>query len=94
MPFYSVTYILPNAERGEGARFICNRCGGVPSWHRGAADQPDLPIQLRCDACLNQCAEFLTEELRDKEIAELHERAVSANSQLHIEKPKARVPAQ
>lgn len=60
MPFYSVTYILPNAERNEPARFLCNKCFAEPIWHRGVAERPDLPIQLRCDVCLDQCAEFLT----------------------------------
>jgi hypothetical protein len=88
MPFYSVTYILPNEARNEHARFICNKCGSEPAWHRGAADRPDLPIQLRCDTCFNQCAEFLTEELKDKEIAEIHERAELLNTPLRVEKPK------
>ena len=88
MPFYSVTYILPNAERNEPARFLCNKCGTEPTWHRGVADRPDLPIQLRCDACLNQCAEFLTEELKGEEIEEVHRRALSLNVPLRFEHPK------
>lgn len=79
MPVYSLTYILPNAERSEG-RLLCNQCGSEPSWHRGGADRPDLPIQLRCDECLNVSAEFLTEEARDGELAQIHERAVLLNA--------------
>lgn len=88
MPFYSLTYILPNADRGERSRMLCNKCGAEPSWHRGAANRPDLPIQLRCDQCFNQCAEFLTEETRDAELAQLHERALVLNEAVRIEKPK------
>lgn len=88
MPFYSVSYILPNEERGEPARFVCNKCGSEPTWHRGAADRADLPIQLRCDGCFNQCAEFLTEELKNEEIAEIHRRALLLNTPLRFEHPK------
>jgi hypothetical protein len=88
MPFYSVTYILRNEERCEPARFLCNKCGSEPTWHSGAADRPDLPIQLRCDACFSQCAEFLTEELKNEEIAEIHRRALLLNAPLRFEQPK------
>lgn len=48
MPIYSLTYILPNAERGEGARLLCNQCGSQPSWHQGAADRPVLGASHLC----------------------------------------------
>jgi hypothetical protein len=88
MPIYSLTYILPNAERGESARLLCNKCGSQPSWHQGAADRPDLSIQLRCDECLNVCAEFLTEQARDEELAQMHERAVLLNTPIRTDRPR------
>jgi len=88
MPIYSLTYILPNTERGEGARLLCNKCGSQPSWHQGAADRPDLPIQLRCDQCLNECAEFVTEEARDAELEQMRERAVLLNMSIRTDRPR------
>lgn len=86
MPFYSVTYILPNERTGDQARFLCNKCGSPSNWHHGATDQPDLPIVLRCDTCFNECAEFATEEEKNRGIAEIHERALFFNGQVRVER--------
>jgi hypothetical protein len=90
MPFRRVTYLLPDEPRGLPARFICSKCNTAPSWHTGAANTADLPIQLRCDRCFEQCAEFLTTGHRDKEIAELHQRAVEINGPISFNAPKPR----
>jgi hypothetical protein len=41
--------------------------------HAGAASTTDLPIQLRRNPCLEQCAEFSTKESRDSKMADLHQ---------------------
>lgn len=87
MPFLQGRYLLATPSTGEPARFVC-LCGDTPTWHSGAPDRPDLPLQLRCDNCLRLCAEFLTFESRDWELAELHERAVAMNQEIAFDKPK------
>jgi hypothetical protein len=86
MPFYQVIYLLPKADAEFRGGFRCQVCGAEPTWHPGVADRPDLPIQLRCDNCLTQCAEFTTTQERDREIAELHEKAVAYNHDITFAK--------
>jgi hypothetical protein len=88
MPFYSITFIVANETRGIRAQLLCGKCRSVPNWHSGAADKSDLPIQLLCDECHTQCAEFLTYEQRDLELQELEERARTFVGQVKIERPK------
>jgi hypothetical protein len=88
MPFYSLHYILSKQDLPAPGIILCGRCGQRPNWHSGAANRPDLPIQLRCDYCMNQCAEFLTEEARDAELKELDKRARAMNTDLHFDRPK------
>jgi hypothetical protein len=88
MPFYQVIYVLPNQATGFRGGFRCQVCGSEPAWHSGAANKADMPIQLRCDNCLTQCAEFLTEEDRSREIAAIHERAIAYNHDVTFKTPK------
>jgi hypothetical protein len=64
---------------------LCGKCERRANWHPGSVDNDELPIQLRCDHCLTQCAEFLTEEDRDGELQRIEERARMINSDLRTD---------
>lgn len=83
MPLYHLTYLLARGVGQEG-RLICNRCGADLHWHSGAPNKAEMPIQLCCDECLMQCAEFLTTEEKNDELARLHKRAVELNAPVRI----------
>jgi hypothetical protein len=85
MPFYSIHYILANREAGTSALLLCGKCGRRVDWRPGTQDRDELPLQLRCDHCLTQCAEFLTEEDRDAELQTIEERARMINSDIRID---------
>lgn len=87
MPFYSITYVISNQGETQNSIILCGRCRQRATWYPGSVDTPDMPIQLRCDNCLNQCAEFSTEEARDEELRKLEERARAMNSDLYIDQP-------
>ena len=90
MPLYHLIVFAPNKENGTPARLVCPECGSEPTWHSGRADMPDLPIQLRCDTCLLQCAEFLTTQDRDQEIAAVIERASILSQPIKYDQSKYR----
>ena len=88
MPFYHLLVLASNRVDGTPARLVCPECGAEPTLHSGRADMPDLPIQLRCDRCLLQCADFLTTEERDREIAAVIEQAETVNGPITLDQPK------